>query len=216
MPVAGKVGKLNDSLVSGLMSDEICERAQLSWLLSRRPSHIKLNFLPRGWGGVLVGPGLVAGRIQEEEAEDVDVPQAVHPGHEPTGVLQRPALPDVLVPLGPSFLNLADDEANDSEGSGEHSRQHQKFEPPDNSLVVEPPDPGHVLEAGSPVGDGEEDLPDHVAEEDEVEAGRDARKDDEAERKVGSDVSHPDWVEWVLCWKICSLVFQNWELCWLF
>jgi hypothetical protein len=46
-----------------------------------------------------------------------------------------------------------------------------------------------VLEACRPVGDGEEDLPDHVAEEDEVEASRDAREDDEAQRKIGSNVS---------------------------
>ena len=190
--VAERVCKVVCNLVSGLVSDEVCQRAELPRLLSCRSRHIKLNFLPRGRGRVLVGPGLVAGRVQEEEAEDVDVPQAVYPGHEPASVLQSSTLPDVLVPLGPSLLDLADDEANDGERGGKYRRQHQKFEAPDDSLIVEPSDPGHVLEACRPVGDGEEDLPDHVAEEDEVEASRDAREDDEAQRKIGSDVGHPD------------------------
>lgn len=179
-------------LVCGLVSDEIRQRTQLSWLLSCWPCHVKFDLFPGGRGGVLISPGLVAGGIEEEEAEDVDVPQAVHPGHEPAGVLQGSALTDVLVPLRSSFLHLPDDEANDCEGSGEHRGQHQKFEPPDNSLIVEPSDPGHVLEAGCPVGDGQEHLPDHVAEEDEVEASRDAGKDDEAQGEIGSYVSHPD------------------------
>ena len=174
------------------MSDEVCQRAQLSRLLSSWSSNIKLDFLPRSRGRILVCPRLVAGRVQEEEAEDVDVPQAVHSGHETTGVLQGPALPDVLVPLGPSLLNLPDDETDDGERGGEHCCKHEKFEPPDDSLIVEPSDPGHVLEACRPVGDSEEDLPDHVAEEDEVEARRDAGKDDEAQSKVGSDVGYPD------------------------
>jgi len=55
-----------------------------------------------------------------------------------------------------------------------------------------------VLKAARPVGDREEDLPDHVAEEDEVEASGDAREDDEAEGEVGSNVGHPDGVEGVL------------------
>ena len=45
---------------------------------------------------------------------------------------------------------------------------------------------------GGPGADGGKHLPDHVAEEDEVEASRDAGKDDEAEGEIGSYVSHPD------------------------
>ena len=41
-------------------------------------------------------------------------------------------------------------------------------------------------------------LADSVAEEDKVEAGRDAGKDDEAEGEVGAQLCHPDGVEGVL------------------
>ena len=63
---------------------------------------------------------------------------------------------------------------------------------------MHPPDCGHVLEGGRPVGDGEEDLPDHPAEEHKVQAGRDAGQDDEAQREVRAHRRHPDRVEGVL------------------
>lgn len=40
-------------------------------------------------------------------------------------------------------------------------------------------------------------LPDHVAEEAEVETGAHARQDDEGQRQVGAHVRHPDGVEGV-------------------
>ena len=57
-------------LVCGLVSDEIRQGTQLSWLLSCWPCNVKLDLFPGGRGGVLISPCLVAGGVEEEEAED--------------------------------------------------------------------------------------------------------------------------------------------------
>ena len=53
-------------------------------------------------------------------------------------------------------------------------------------------------EAGGSTGDGGEHLPDHVAEEEEVETGGDPGQDDEAESEVGAEVCDPDGEERIL------------------
>ena len=63
---------------------------------------------------------------------------------------------------------------------------------------MEPPDVGHVGEGGRPAGDGGEDLPDHVAQEQEVETSGDPGQDDEAQGEVGPEVGDPDGEEGVL------------------
>ena len=64
------------------MSDEVSQGAHLARLRSGcGSSHVELHLLP-GAEVVLVAPVLVAGGVEEDEAEDVDVPQSVHASHE--------------------------------------------------------------------------------------------------------------------------------------
>ena len=74
----------NIPLVCGLVSDEVGQRADLAGFRRRGPSHVKLNLFACAQA-VLIGPLLVAGRIEEEEAENVDVPHPVDPSHEACG-----------------------------------------------------------------------------------------------------------------------------------
>ena len=70
------------TLVLGLMSDEIGQRAHLTGLRGcGGSSHVKLDLLARA-EVVVVPPVLVAGSVEEDEAEDVDIPQSVHSSHE--------------------------------------------------------------------------------------------------------------------------------------
>ena len=73
---------LGGPLVLSLVSDEVSQGAHLAGLRGGcRSSHVELHLLP-GAEVVLVAPVLVAGGVQEDEAEDVDVPQSVHASHE--------------------------------------------------------------------------------------------------------------------------------------
>ena len=72
-------------LVLGLVSDEVSQGAHLTRLRGRcGSSHVKLHLLP-GAEVVLVAPVLVAGGVEEDEAEDVDVPKSVDARHETLG-----------------------------------------------------------------------------------------------------------------------------------
>ena len=81
---------------------------------------------------ILVAPLLVAGSVQENQAKNVQVPHAVHPGEEAARVLEGGA--EILVPLVRPLGHLADDEADDGEGGSNKGGQHQKLEPPDYTL----------------------------------------------------------------------------------
>ena len=73
---------LGGRLVLGLVSDEVSQGAHLAGLLGGGvSSHVELHLLP-GAEVVLVAPVLVAGGVEEDEAEDVDVPQSVDARHE--------------------------------------------------------------------------------------------------------------------------------------
>ena len=64
------------------MSDEVRQGAHLAGLRGCcGSSHVELHLLP-GAEVVLVAPVLVAGGVEEDEAEDVDVPQSVDARHE--------------------------------------------------------------------------------------------------------------------------------------
>ena len=61
-------------------------------------------------------------RVQENQAEYVEIPHAIHTSQESTGVLERGA--QVLVPLVGALRHLPDDEADDCEGGGHQGGQH--------------------------------------------------------------------------------------------
>jgi hypothetical protein len=77
--------------------------------------------------------------------------------------------------------HLAKDETNDCHGSAQKSSQHQEFEAVDDALVVQTTGSRHARQAGSLGTDVAEHLPDHVAEEQKVDARRDTSQNDESQ-----------------------------------
>lgn len=134
--------------------------------------------------------------IEEEEAEDVNVPHAIDSRHESRSVLE--CLPKILVPFIGSLGHLTNDESDDCESGSQDCGQHQELESPDDALVVESADVGHVGEGGGSAGDGGKDSPDHVAQEQEVKPSRDTSQDDKSKSQIGSKIRDPDGVERVL------------------
>ena len=76
---------------------------------------------------LLVDALLVAGREEEEQAGDVDVPHPVDPGHEGPCVLQ------ILAWILCQFVK---NELHDGEGEGEECEHHQEPEPPDSAVAL--------------------------------------------------------------------------------
>ena len=94
--------------------------------------------------------------------------------------------------------DLPQDETDGGHSGRDQGGHHEEPEPPDDPLVVEPPDTGHLREGGLLVGDGEEDPVDHEAEEQEEDARRHPGQNDEGQSQLSPKVGHPDGVEGVL------------------
>lgn len=123
----------------------------------------------------------------------------------------------VVVETELSIRHLSHNKPSNRHSSTEQGGRHQELEAVNDSLVVQTTCLGHGRQTRPLQADVAEDAPDHVAQKEEVDAGRDSSHDDEGQlveekgnnnckppslqldnsthRKFRSCIGHPDGVE---------------------
>ena len=99
---------------------------------------------------------------------------------------------DILVPLVLAFGHLADDKADGGHAGRHQGGQHEETETPNQALVVDPTHLGHGRNGALFLRNGAEHLVDQDTKVEEVDAGRDTGKNDEAQGQIGPQVGGPN------------------------
>lgn len=124
-------------------------------------------------------PLLVAGCIQNDQCENVNVPHAVDAGEE----CWREFKVEWIVQTVLAFRHLPDDEAGDGERSAKECGQHEKLESIDDALVVQTSSHWHGWQWWSLDADVTKHTPNHVAQKEEVNASGHTGEQNERELK---------------------------------
>lgn len=160
--------QLVDGLINGRLADKHRERGDLAgaWI-GRQSAELDLLADAVVSAGIC-RPLFVAGRIQNEQRQDVNVPHAINARVESRS--QFPLL--VFIPLPLSLGNLSQDEPDDGESSTQQRRQHQELEAIYDSFVVQAAGTRHARQRRTFHADVHEYLPHHVAQENEIDYSR--------------------------------------------
>ena len=159
--------KKNFKLIQSGFSSELSQWRNFTWMSVRRQV-AELNLFSTSHNVLLsfvaFRPLLVRRSIKDDHRRDVNVPHSVNAGQESRWKFDV----NIIAPLPKGVGDLSENESNNCEKCANKSGQHEKFEAINYSFVVQTTHFAHRWENAALDAYVAENLPDHVAQEEEI------------------------------------------------